>query len=226
MLRTIITLLIAFSFAPLANAHHTYGSKICKQPQYTCLKVKRGENWHNLFPDPQVREVVRRINRKNNALLSGSVIAVPRDRYNVSLMSHSPFPNKIAAPGSTYIRVDLQKLAWGAYDAAGHLVKWGPASGGKNYCPDVGRACKTVQGTYTIKRKQGAGCKSSKYPKPNGGAPMPYCMHFYRGYAMHGSNTVPGFNASHGCVRIFNEDAQWLNQNFIRVGVTKVHVTR
>jgi lipoprotein-anchoring transpeptidase ErfK/SrfK len=32
---------------------------------------------------------------------------------------------------------------------------------------------------------------------------------------MHGSYTVPGYRASHGCVRMFNEDAQWLNKEFI-----------
>lgn len=226
MYRRILVLLITFSISTAISAHHTYGSKICQQPQYECLKVKRGQNWHSLFPDHQFREVVKRINRKNNALLSGAIIAVPRDRYSTNLMEHSPFPYQITAPGRSTIKVDLKKLAWGAYDASGRLVKWGPASGGKNYCADVGRSCRTVAGQYTIKRKQGAGCKSSAYPKPNGGAPMPYCMHFHRGYALHGSNTVPGHNASHGCVRLFNEDAQWLNQSFIRVGVTLVDIKR
>jgi lipoprotein-anchoring transpeptidase ErfK/SrfK len=49
----------------------------------------------------------------------------------------------------------------------------------------------------------------------HGGAPMPYCMHFYRGYALHGSTTVPGYRASHGCIRMFIEDARWLNEEFI-----------
>lgn len=49
----------------------------------------------------------------------------------------------------------------------------------------------------------------------DGGALMPYCMHFFRGYALHGSYDVPGFRASHGCVRMFIEDARWLNEEFI-----------
>ncbi len=40
-------------------------------------------------------------------------------------------------------------------------------------------------------------------------------MFFYRGFAIHGSNEVPGRNASHGCVRVYKEDAQWLNEEFI-----------
>ena len=46
---------------------------------------------------------------------------------------------------------------------------------------------------------------------------MPYCMHFFRGYALHGSRTVPGYADSHGCVRMFIEDARWLNEEFIDV---------
>jgi lipoprotein-anchoring transpeptidase ErfK/SrfK len=39
-------------------------------------------------------------------------------------------------------------------------------------------------------------------------------MFFHRGYALHGSYDVPGYNASHGCVRMFVKDAKWLNQEF------------
>lgn len=137
--------------------------------------------------------------------------------------NHSPMPTKIS--GGNIIKVDLGRLAWGAYDAEGNLVKSGRASGGKSYCPDIGRGCRTVTGTYTIYRKQGAGCKSSRFPVGKGGAPMPYCMHFKGGYALHGSNSVPGYNASHGCVRVPPSDAQWLNQNFVRVGSTRVSIT-
>ena len=47
---------------------------------------------------------------------------------------------------------------------------------------------------------------------------MPYCMFFKGGFAMHGSSGVPGYNASHGCVRLFVDDAQWLNQDFADIG--------
>jgi len=80
----------------------------------------------------------------------------------------------------------------------------------------VRRGCRTARGEFAFYRKRGRGCKSGKYPlRKGGGAPMPYCMYFYRGFAFHGSPTVPGYNASHGCVRLFTEDAKWLNQNFV-----------
>lgn len=35
-------------------------------------------------------------------------------------------------------------------------------------------------------------------------------QYFYRGWAIHGSNSVPAYPASHGCVRVTRADATWL----------------
>ncbi len=35
-------------------------------------------------------------------------------------------------------------------------------------------------------------------------------MYFHGGWAIHGSNSVPSYPASHGCVRVTRADAQWL----------------
>jgi lipoprotein-anchoring transpeptidase ErfK/SrfK len=35
-------------------------------------------------------------------------------------------------------------------------------------------------------------------------------LYFHRGYAIHGSNSVPNHPASHGCVRVTRADARWL----------------
>ena len=51
---------------------------------------------------------------------------------------------------------------------------------------------------------------------------MPYCFFYNGGYAIHGSYDVPGYHASHGCVRIFVEDAKWLYREFVKVGETQV----
>jgi hypothetical protein len=137
-------------------------------------------------------------------------------------LDRAPFPQ--TSSNKDVVIVDLNKLAWGAYNAQGQLVKWGNASGGKGFCEDIGKGCKTITGTFTFYRKQGSGCKSNLFPVGKGGAPMPYCMHFSGGYALHGGN-VPDFNASHGCIRVPTREAQWLNQNFVRVGKTKVNIT-
>lgn len=133
------------------------------------------------------------------------------------------FPAMRGPTGSRIVIVDPNEHAWGAYNAEGMLVAQGPASTGKAYCPDIGGPCKTPAGTFAVYRKGGADCKSTIFPIPEGGAPMPYCMFFNRGYALHGSNDVPNYNASHGCVRMHPSDAEWLSNNFVKVG-TQVQI--
>jgi hypothetical protein len=126
------------------------------------------------------------------------------------------------ATGNNVFIFDPNYDAWGLYDSKGILVNTGKASGGKAFCPDINRPCETIVGKFTIVSKGGADCKSTKYPiETNGGAPMPYCMHFgSEGYALHGSYDVPDYNASHGCIRVTPTVAQWLSENFIDIGTT------
>lgn len=216
----IVAIISALGLTSTATAAQ-YGRHLCDQADYTCIKVARGQTWKSLFPDENDLMIVKKVNRMNTPLRVGMVIAVPKNLSKVKLLDLSPLPHQ-GNPSS--VMVDLSDLAWGAYDDNGKLINWGPVSGGKNYCPDVGRGCKTLTGSYTFYRKQGPGCVSSKFPVPRGGAPMPYCMHFSGGYAMHASATVPGYNASHGCLRMFYEDAEWLNLNFVNVGRTHVRI--
>lgn len=204
----------------LANSRPRYGEILCKQPDYECLRVKRGQNWNTLFPDAEKRDIVRRVNRMNTNIWTGMTIAVPKKLHQLTVYDVSPFPRYIDSDGEKTIFVSQKKLAWGAYDEDGELVWWGPISPGKGYCADVaGGRCGTPSGSFRIIRKQGIDCVSSAFPRrsngDHGGAPMPYCMHFFRGFALHGSTTVPGRPDSHGCVRLFTEDARWLNQEFI-----------
>lgn len=111
-----------------------------------------------------------------------------------------------------------RKLRWVAYGANGQPIKSGIASGGSNYCRDLGRPCHTRPGVYSIHAKGGAGCKSSRYPLGRGGSPMPYCAFFHGNYAIHGSYELPHHNASHGCIRITPAAAKWLSHNFFRIG--------
>jgi len=115
-----------------------------------------------------------------------------------------------------------RSLAWTAINDNGTVVKSGKASGGRGYCPDIKRACRTPTGTFYIMSKGGAGCKSTRYPVGRGGAKMPFCMFFTKLYAVHGSYDVPNYNASHGCIRVTPAVAQWLSSNFIRVGTRVV----
>jgi L,D-transpeptidase catalytic domain len=119
--------------------------------------------------------------------------------------------------------IDPKVHAWGAYGADGNLQRAGLATAGSNWCPDIKRPCRTSSGTFRIYSLGESSCKSHIFPKPKGGAPMPYCMYFNGGQALHGSGEVVEANVSHGCVRMRVPDAEWLRFNFANVG-TKVVV--
>lgn len=194
-----------------------FGKGLCTHPNYKCIKVTRGQTWKKLFPDERERNIVQLVNRTDTYLYTGRVLAVPKDLAKATVYSVSPFQVQIKPPEEKLIIVDQNRLAWGAYQPDGQLVRWGPLSSGKDFCPDIKRACTTITGVFRIFHKKGKGCKSNIFPVGRGGSNMPYCMFFYKGYALHGSNEVRGFRDSHGCVRLRTVDAKWLNHDFIDI---------
>lgn len=208
-----VIIAVLLSFNGNAYAKDFYAASLCKSPDYRCYKVKRHDSWESLFPDVDQRDLVMRINRMNTPLYSGLKLAIPISS-DMNFMDYSPLPKQITPPNEKEIRVSIHDLAFGAYDSDGHLAYWGPVSTARGYCPDIHRGCHTSTGTFAIYRREGSGCVSTKFPVGRGGAPMPYCMYFHGGFALHGSYEVPGYNDSHGCVRMFVNDAKWLNQEF------------
>lgn len=204
----------------------SYGQALCDGPEYSCHQVKYKQTWESLFPDKQQRALVQALNRTNMPLRYQKIIAVPNQLEGMTMMDIAPFDHQIAPPGEKVVVVNLKELAFGAYSSQGKLVHWGPVSGGKNWCPDTNSACHTVTGDFRVYAKRGKHCVSNKFPVEviGGGAPMPYCMFFHGGYALHASTTVPGYNASHGCVRMFYKDARWLSKYFVSHGAKGTRV--
>ncbi len=194
-----------------ASAAEYYGQALCAYPQYECVKVGKGQNWNKMFPDPVQRDLVQRLNRSYNAIWYGKTIVVPKNLPNLTLFDISPFPLQLKHVDEKQIIVDQDKLAWAAYDDKGKLVKWGPISSGRNRCTDSNNACLTLTGIFRMFSKENENCRSGTFDN----ARMPYCMFFFKGFAMHGSNDIPGHRASHGCVRMFTEDAKWMNHEFV-----------
>lgn len=214
MVAVVVGLAVVFLFVNSAVYARSYGDYLCQSnSKLICYIVKKGDTWEKLFVDPAERDVIMRLNRVNIRLYPGMRIAVPTYSFS-DRMRFAPFHSQIEAPGKKVIIVSLPELAWGAYNQYGTLENWGPVSGGRGYCPDINRGCNTPAGHFSIYTKQGARCVSTKFPVGVGGAPMPYCMFFKGGFALHGSYEVPGYNASHGCVRLFVNDAKWLNEDF------------
>lgn len=208
-----VCLLLSASSAFSASIAY-FGTSLCAYPQYECIKVQKGQSWQTLFPDPEQRDLVQRLNRTYNAIWYGREIVVPKNLASTTLRDISPFPLTVQDIGEKQIIVDQDKLAWAAYDKHGNLVKWGPISSGRDRCSDSPNMCRTLTGIFRVFSKENEKCRSNSLD----GAPMPYCMFFHKGFALHGSNDIPGYRASHGCVRMFTQDAIWLNHEFVKVG--------
>lgn len=217
-MKKILALTLLFT-ACLSHAAPYYGKGLCAYPQYQCIKASG--SWEKLFPDEQQRDIVQRINRTYNYLWSGKEIAVPRDMAQKTILDFSPFPLRITPEGNKQVIVDQDKLAWAAYDADGHLIKWGPISSGSDKCSDSNNSCRTLTGIFYFFSKENEKCRSNVFPIGRGGAKMPYCMYFHKGFALHGSDDIPGYRASHGCIRMFTRDALWLNHEFVELGNEK-----
>lgn len=219
MKRLVAVIALGLPMMVIANTNEGkpiyYGPGLCASPQYECVKITHGESWDKLFPDETQRDLVQRVNRSYNSLWPGKEIVVPRDLKNATLINLAPFPEKIASENEKQVIVDQDKLAWGAYDAKGQLVNWGPIASGRDKCPDSNNACRTLTGIFRVFSKENVHCKSDIFPIGKGGAKMPYCMYFHKGFALHGSDDIPGYRASHGCVRMFTRDAKWLNEEFV-----------
>lgn len=193
-----------------------YGKILCTYPNYTCSTVKHGETWEKLFPNERERDLVQRVNRTYNRLVPGQVLVIPKRIASTTLLDLAPFPHRISDT-ERQIVVDQDKLAWGAYNEEGQLVKWGPIASGRDKCSDSANSCRTLTGVYRVFSKEDSHCKSDIFPIGRGGAKMPFCMYFHKGFALHGADDMPGYRASHGCVRLFNDDAKWLNLNFVEI---------
>ena len=182
-----------------------YGKDICNfdNDKFKCISIYKNDTWESLFKDEKTRKLVMDLNRTNMALKYRNWLIIPKN-LNIDHKEYSPFPQSIKKTNKKTILVSISKQAYAAYDRQGNLIRWGSANTGALNGED-----NTPIGEFSVYRKKGASCKSSKYPLPKGGSPMPYCIFFHKGYAIH-EYQMPGFPVSLGCVRVDNEDAKWL----------------
>ncbi len=117
-----------------------------------------------------------------------------------------PVTPTLRGGASNRVEVDLTKqvlyLVQG--DALARIVPVSSGNGETYEEPGGGTArALTPVGTYTIERRI-SGLREAAL----GSLYDP--MYFYQGWAIHGSNSVPAYPASHGCVRVTRTDALWL----------------
>ncbi|MEI7749888.1 MAG: L,D-transpeptidase family protein [Candidatus Moraniibacteriota bacterium] len=160
--------------------------------------IKKGDTLWSLCKGDSVSQAVfMSVNHLDNRHLpTGKKVLVPTDIEQAN--RYVPIPKKLSdSRDNREIRVFLDTQYFGAYEN-GALVFWGPVSSGR-----IGKT--TPAGEYAIAYKQRYKC-SKKYDN----APMPYSLNLSNtGYFLH-QQALPGYPASHGCVRLLMKDAERL----------------
>lgn len=160
-------------------------------------KLKRGESLSKLCAGDSLCQVIfMKVNRVDKRHIPvGKTVLLPIDVQKAS--RYVPVPELLAnSRGEREIRIFLDRQYFGAYEK-GRLLFWGPVSSGR-------KTYRTPPGKFFVNYKQRHKL-SIKYDN----APMPFSINFYGGYFMH-QQSLPGYPASHGCVRLLMTDAERL----------------
>ncbi len=143
--------------------------------------------------------IVLALNRIDaNNLKSGMTLTVlntPTD-----MLSLSPFPDTLLAASTLpkIIFISQQNQAFGAYEY-GTLVRWGAVSTGKKSTPTPSKLYHT-----NWKGKLVISTVNSEWLLP-----WYFNLENFEGISMH-QYELPGYPASHSCVRLSKEDAMWI----------------
>lgn len=192
-----IYLICIFLSACLSGGGRVCAEELSVPDGFRAHRVKAGESLGKLCgADTLCREMFMRVNRVDERHLPvGKTVLVPIDPEKA--VRYVPVPEALTdSRGEREVRVFLGSQYFGAYEN-GALVFWGPISSGR-------KGHGTPSGKYAVNYKQRFK-RSIKYDN----APMPFAMHFYGGYFLH-QQALPGYSASHGCVRLLESDAKRL----------------
>jgi lipoprotein-anchoring transpeptidase ErfK/SrfK len=154
------------------------------------LKAKLGEDGFNTVLK------INRLDRKHTG--KGTTLFVPETKIEFLEASSFPKELKIAESIDKLVLVSRRVQAFGAYEQ-GRLIYWGPTSTGKKATPTPAKLYSTNW------RKKST--RSSV--NPAWVLPWYFNLDMIEGIAFH-QYDLPGYPASHGCVRLLEADAQWM----------------
>ncbi len=149
---------------------------------------------------PERVALLEKLNRADSPHLNRLRLLVVPDRWDLGELLYSPLPQEYDAARSfsKFLVVYLPGQVFGAYECGG-LVRWGPVSSGHQQRP-------TPPGLFRLNWKS-QGRHSTVDPK--------WYMRWYfnfgnkEGMALH-AYAMPGYPASHACIRLLERDAVWL----------------
>jgi L,D-transpeptidase catalytic domain len=155
---------------------------------------------------PNQKEIIAALNRLDVSRLTvGRNLVVP-DTFYPLLLTYAPFPARLPMSDSIpqMILVSLRVQAFAMYES-GKLIRWGPVSTGKQSTPTP---AKLYYCNYKSKKK--ISTVSDEWIMP-----WYFNIENFDGIGLH-QFTLPGYPASHTCIRMYEEDAkfnfQWSHQ--------------
>lgn len=192
------------------------------------VKIKKGDSYYKLFKKNwRLVRALNKIDEKN--LRIGLEIIFPASdndwekakKWAPLPKNYQPFKNRQKA-----ILVDLKSQYFGAYER-GKLKFFGPISSGSEKCfkiikkngeeIEVESNCETPAGFFRSMARHENHVSSEYQDAEGNGVPMPYAVMFTiqkdpdknikTAFWIHGG-ALPGYPASHGCVRVLVEDAK------------------
>lgn len=167
---------------------------------YHLISTKDSNDWLMSLPPGDTLQsllVLNRIDRK--CLLKLDTLVFP-DTVGIGIALYSPFPKNMEKLSTIHkiVFISYYAQAFAVYEK-GVRIRWGPVSLGKESTPTptglFSTNWKSKRTTSTVNRS--------------------WVMEWYfnianfRGVSMH-QYGLPGYPASHSCIRLYKEDAYWL----------------
>jgi hypothetical protein len=204
--RTTVLILLASTVLFAARTSSVPVEAQESQPQFQLVPLPRDPVALRKGFTPDQLMVLERLNRRDiehmtrtDPPVSGLVVPLtwPASEDTVAL---SPLPDAFAwaEPYPKALVVHQPWQAFAAYES-GRLVRWGPVSTGR-------RETRTPSGRFNLTWRS-----KGRHSTDNAAWFLPWYFNFHneRGVSFHQFD-LPGYPASHACVRLLERDAKWL----------------
>jgi hypothetical protein len=190
-------ILLAFSAALMLQAGAASGPFALEPLPKTAAELDKR------FTPVQI-DILEKLNRRDREHLLRADPPVPGiivpTTWDDGVLAYSPFPARWDAVAShpKFVVVHQPMQAFAAYEA-GTLVRWGPVSSGR-------KDTATPSGVFNLTWRS-----RSRRSTDNDAWLLEWYFNFVnaRGISFH-QFELPGYAASHACVRLLHRDAQWL----------------
>lgn len=189
--------------AELEKSKKSKKFSVYKGDAFSYWPIKASDSLRKLFYNTFTKEqqyTIAALNRiDTDHIKTRDTLVVPNE-FKATFMDYTPFPRKLdnlaEVPKTVIFSYPIQ--AYGVYEK-GNLVKWGPTNMGK-------KSAQTPRGLFFTNWK---GRKVTSTVDDEWILNWNFNIHNTGGVGWH-QYALPGYPASHSCLRLLDADAQWL----------------